>query len=298
MGFRTYDPTLNQFLSRDMYNGALSDVALDTDPFTGNRYTFGAGNPVSNIELDGHRPADCTGECMINWEKAQAAAAHNLSQASASTGIPWDVYNAEHQAALFAALDPIVTQLLKEGYTAKQILSGLTIEGQNYIPNASKDNPGIYGGYPDIIFRGRGGALVWEVKKYTYGPVASQEAAAYAAWLTAHGEPAIPGFALSGMLWAWLLGSFSMSTRIRRIPQVAASCTGTCQGRHWSPTPAPRRKRPRTGFRSPARPPHWPPSSELGRGWRGSSGGLSGRTRCPSGNRAAACAGLGWMRCL
>jgi len=45
---------VNQFLSRDMYNGALADMALATDPFTGNRYTFGAGNPISNIELDGH----------------------------------------------------------------------------------------------------------------------------------------------------------------------------------------------------------------------------------------------------
>ncbi len=54
MGFRNYDSSLNQFLSRDMYNGALSDMQLDSDPFTGNRYTFGGGNPISNIELDGH----------------------------------------------------------------------------------------------------------------------------------------------------------------------------------------------------------------------------------------------------
>jgi RHS repeat-associated protein len=54
MGFRNYAANLNQFLSRDMYNGALADMSLTTDPFTGNRYTFGAGNPVSNIELDGH----------------------------------------------------------------------------------------------------------------------------------------------------------------------------------------------------------------------------------------------------
>ena len=55
MGFRNYDPALNQFLSRDMYNGAIADMALDTNPFTGNRYTFGAGNPVSNIELNGRQ---------------------------------------------------------------------------------------------------------------------------------------------------------------------------------------------------------------------------------------------------
>ncbi len=54
MWFRNYAPTLNQFLTRDMYNGALTDMTLTTDPFTGNRYTFAAGNPITNIELDGH----------------------------------------------------------------------------------------------------------------------------------------------------------------------------------------------------------------------------------------------------
>jgi RHS repeat-associated protein len=81
MGFRNYSPGLNQFLSRDMYNGALADMGLSTDPFTGNRYTFGAGNPVSNIELDGHMfpamgggssnsgttPAAATGGCSGFW---------------------------------------------------------------------------------------------------------------------------------------------------------------------------------------------------------------------------------------
>jgi RHS repeat-associated protein len=55
MGFRTYDPGLNRFTSRDMYNGALADMNLATDPLTGNRYAFGGGNPTSNVELDGHR---------------------------------------------------------------------------------------------------------------------------------------------------------------------------------------------------------------------------------------------------
>ncbi|MFH8928841.1 DNRLRE domain-containing protein [Streptomyces pristinaespiralis] len=54
MGFRDYDPGLNRFLTRDMYNGALADMGLGTDPFTGNRYAFTGGNPVSFIEIDGH----------------------------------------------------------------------------------------------------------------------------------------------------------------------------------------------------------------------------------------------------
>jgi RHS repeat-associated protein len=54
MGFRDYDPGLNRFLTRDMYNGALADLSLSVDPWTGNRYAFGGGNPISAVELDGH----------------------------------------------------------------------------------------------------------------------------------------------------------------------------------------------------------------------------------------------------
>jgi hypothetical protein len=54
MGFRDYSPGLNRFLTRDSYNGALADMQLGLNPFTGNRYAFGGGNPISAVELDGH----------------------------------------------------------------------------------------------------------------------------------------------------------------------------------------------------------------------------------------------------
>ena len=54
MGFRDYSPGLNRFTSRDMYNGALADLGLGSDPYTGNRYAFGSGNPISRVENDGH----------------------------------------------------------------------------------------------------------------------------------------------------------------------------------------------------------------------------------------------------
>ncbi|MEV6423665.1 RHS repeat-associated core domain-containing protein [Streptomyces sp. NPDC051662] len=54
MGFRDYSPGLNRFTTRDMYNGALSDMNLGADPYTSNRYAFTGGNPVSNVEIDGH----------------------------------------------------------------------------------------------------------------------------------------------------------------------------------------------------------------------------------------------------
>ncbi|MGA5193277.1 RHS repeat-associated core domain-containing protein, partial [Streptomyces exfoliatus] len=54
MGFRDYNPGLNRFTSRDMYNGALADMGLGLDPYTGNRYAFTGGNPISLVEVDGH----------------------------------------------------------------------------------------------------------------------------------------------------------------------------------------------------------------------------------------------------
>ncbi|MEU8299831.1 DNRLRE domain-containing protein [Micromonospora sp. NPDC048909] len=54
MGFRNYDPGLNRFLTRDTYGGAMADMGLAMDPFTGNRYAFAGGNPISFVELDGH----------------------------------------------------------------------------------------------------------------------------------------------------------------------------------------------------------------------------------------------------
>jgi RHS repeat-associated protein len=54
MGFRDYSPGLNRFLSRDSYNGALADMRLGISPWTGNRYSFAGGNPITGVEIDGH----------------------------------------------------------------------------------------------------------------------------------------------------------------------------------------------------------------------------------------------------
>ncbi|MBQ0897318.1 hypothetical protein KBX37_30360, partial [Micromonospora sp. U56] len=62
MGFRDYDPGLNRFLTRDTYNGAMNDMRLGLDPWTGNRYAFAGGNPISRVELDGHCPTNADGD--------------------------------------------------------------------------------------------------------------------------------------------------------------------------------------------------------------------------------------------
>ena len=45
-----------------MYNGALADMSLGGDHYTSNRYAFTAGNPITRVEYDGHRPIDCMEE--------------------------------------------------------------------------------------------------------------------------------------------------------------------------------------------------------------------------------------------
>ncbi|MFI1656028.1 DNRLRE domain-containing protein [Streptomyces sp. NPDC020472] len=79
MGFRDYDPGLNRFTTRDMYNGALADMNLGADPYTGNRYAFTGGNPATFVELDGHRiieddPAMAGDEPLSNFSTRHATA--------------------------------------------------------------------------------------------------------------------------------------------------------------------------------------------------------------------------------
>lgn len=85
MGFRDYAPSLNTFTTRDTYNGALDDLALGIDPYTASRYAYGAGNPISMIELDGHRPIDANGNecasCDSRVSQPQAAPAHVVAPA-------------------------------------------------------------------------------------------------------------------------------------------------------------------------------------------------------------------------
>jgi RHS repeat-associated protein len=54
MGARRFGPDVGRFLQRDLYNGALSDLALSMDPLTQNRYSLAGGNPISFVETDGH----------------------------------------------------------------------------------------------------------------------------------------------------------------------------------------------------------------------------------------------------
>lgn len=54
MGARRYSLDTTRFLQQDMYSDALGDLGLSLDPLSQNRYALAGGNPVSNVEIDGH----------------------------------------------------------------------------------------------------------------------------------------------------------------------------------------------------------------------------------------------------
>ena len=56
MRARTYRPDVGRFLTQDRFEAAQGDFNLQSDPLTQNRYAFAGGNPVNDIEWDGHRP--------------------------------------------------------------------------------------------------------------------------------------------------------------------------------------------------------------------------------------------------
>ncbi|WP_406272412.1 DNRLRE domain-containing protein [Streptomyces sp. NBC_00191] len=58
MGFRDYSPEHNRFISRDSYAGAAADMSLGAGAANGNRYGFAGGNPVNNVDRDGHESCD------------------------------------------------------------------------------------------------------------------------------------------------------------------------------------------------------------------------------------------------
>ena len=60
MQAREYQPLIGRFTTPDRFESGGADYALAANPLTQDRYAFAAGNPVENIEADGHGAA--TGE--------------------------------------------------------------------------------------------------------------------------------------------------------------------------------------------------------------------------------------------
>ena len=93
MHARHYRPEIGQFLSSDQFESAAGDMALQADPLTQNRYAFAGGNPVSNIEFDGHKA--CTATCkadehmmIFNGDAGGKVVPVNASAGSGPAAVP------------------------------------------------------------------------------------------------------------------------------------------------------------------------------------------------------------------
>lgn len=54
MQARAYRPDIGRFLTQDAYEASNGDFNLEADPLTQDPYAFAGGNPVNQIEFDGH----------------------------------------------------------------------------------------------------------------------------------------------------------------------------------------------------------------------------------------------------
>jgi RHS repeat-associated protein len=68
MRARSYRPDMGRFLTADRFEASSGDMNLVADPLTQNRFAFAGGNPVSNVEWDGHvysteGPDSCSQRC-------------------------------------------------------------------------------------------------------------------------------------------------------------------------------------------------------------------------------------------
>jgi len=54
MRARPYRPDVGRFMTQDRFEASAGDLTLQSDALTQNRYAFAGGNPVNNIEFDGH----------------------------------------------------------------------------------------------------------------------------------------------------------------------------------------------------------------------------------------------------
>jgi RHS repeat-associated protein len=156
MGFRDYDPGLNRFTTRDMYDGALADMDLGTDPFTSNRYAFAGGNPVSGIEIDGHTSVDalCDGVPGCNAVTSGRVEATEEAKKKGRAGEELAADRIRHDAAVQA-----MAAFLRAQYAQIPDVQVLT---EYYIPGAQRKNG--KGGRADIVLIWGDDMFVWEMK--------------------------------------------------------------------------------------------------------------------------------------
>ncbi|MDQ0844623.1 RHS repeat-associated protein [Streptomyces sp. V1I6] len=164
MGFRDYSPGLNRFTSRDMYNGALADMKLGADPFTGNRYAFTGGNPTSMVELDGHRIDDGSGGGTCSLCSRENTFLYNPFDLCGACN--FGIYNSAHDTAILLVAGWLRSTQPEGGGEVTMDLqqSGGLRNPRNAISGGSSQNPGLNVGYADLLYWTDTTVYIWDAK--------------------------------------------------------------------------------------------------------------------------------------
>jgi len=94
-GARRYSPSIQRFVQRDSFLGALDDLGLSTNPLAGNRYVFTAANPINFVDLDGHTPKQVGGLPRSVGESPRSMRIKSATQARGTRNA--DEYQRSHR---------------------------------------------------------------------------------------------------------------------------------------------------------------------------------------------------------
>ncbi len=126
MQARSYRPDIGRFLSPDRYEAASGDVALQSDPLTNNRYAFLGGNPVSNVESDGHEPeGSFKNGCDNTYGSDARCAKESKSRQRASAKAPDHVFSSNWRRGGRDVRRAAADKVNARGQKREMLLSGL-----------------------------------------------------------------------------------------------------------------------------------------------------------------------------
>ncbi|MEU1894836.1 DNRLRE domain-containing protein [Streptomyces pristinaespiralis] len=161
MGFRDYSPEHNRFISRDSYAGAAADMTLGAGAANGNRYGFAGGNPVNNIDRDGHESCDVGCQARSQYRGGgdpiipdPERLEFNVQYHDGSTGLenwvdPWGIFK---ELSGFSDVegcknDPSAMQCTMAAAAAFPV-AGKFLKGAKYLDELAEATPVFKGSYP------------------------------------------------------------------------------------------------------------------------------------------------------
>ena len=99
MHSRAYRPTVGRFQTADRYESSAKDFNLEADPVTQSRYAWAGGNPIGNVEYDGHDPHAADDEAREHGDTEKGAEVSAEQSENSQADNAEQEYQAEQEGA-------------------------------------------------------------------------------------------------------------------------------------------------------------------------------------------------------